>query len=92
MRLSRILRRVSALGRRQRALILGRYRAKCLFDKVCALAEAAKADGATFMTGGSPLDRPGYFFPVTIVRDIPEDSRLVQEEPFGPILPIIRTQ
>ena len=63
---------------------------KMQFDKVCALAEAAKADGATFMTGGSPLDRPGYFFPVTIVRDIPEESRLVQEEPFGPILPIIK--
>ena len=63
---------------------------KMQFDKVCALAEAAKADGATFMTGGSPLDRPGYFFPVTIVKDIPEESRLVQEEPFGPILPIIK--
>lgn len=63
---------------------------KMQFDKVCALAEAAKADGATFMTGGSPLDRAGYFFPVTIVRDIPETSRLVQEEPFGPILPVIK--
>ncbi len=59
-------------------------------DKVCALAEAAKADGATFMTGGAPLDRAGYFFPVTIVKDIPEESRLVQEEPFGPILPVIK--
>ena len=63
---------------------------KMQFDKVCALAESAKADGATFLTGGEPLDRPGYFFPVTIVRDIPEESRLVQEEPFGPILPIVK--
>jgi len=63
---------------------------KMQFDKVCALAEAAKADGATFMTGGAPLDRAGYFFPVTIVKDIPESSRLVQEEPFGPILPVIK--
>ncbi|MGB0477942.1 MAG: aldehyde dehydrogenase family protein, partial [Parvibaculales bacterium] len=46
---------------------LGPLQNKMQFDKVCALAEAAKADGATFMTGGSPLDRPGYFFPVTIV-------------------------
>lgn len=63
---------------------------KMQFDKVCALAEDAKAAGATFMTGGAPLDRPGYFFPVTIVRDIEEQTRLVQEEPFGPILPVIK--
>lgn len=63
---------------------------KMQFERVCALAEAAKADGATFMTGGAPMDREGYFFPVTIVRDIPEQSRLVQEEPFGPILPVIK--
>ena len=63
---------------------------KMQFDKVCALADAARADGATFMTGGAPLDRAGYFFPVTIVKDIPEESRLVQEEPFGPILPVIK--
>ena len=63
---------------------------KMQFDKVCALADAARADGATFMTGGVALDRAGYFFPVTIVKDIPEQSRLVQEEPFGPILPVIK--
>ncbi len=63
---------------------------KMQFDKVCDLAEAAKADGATFMTCGAPLERDGYFFPVTIVRDIPEESRLVQEEPFGPILPVVK--
>ncbi len=62
---------------------------KMQYDRVCELAEAAKADGATFLTGGEPMSGPGYFFPVTIVRDIPEDSRLVQEEPFGPILPVI---
>ncbi|MGD2008548.1 MAG: aldehyde dehydrogenase family protein [Cellvibrionales bacterium] len=62
---------------------------KMQYDRVCELAEAAKADGATFLTGGEPMPGPGYFFPVTIVRDIPEDSRLVQEEPFGPILPVI---
>ena len=62
---------------------------KMQYDRVCELAETAKADGATFLTGGEPMPGPGYFFPVTIVRDIPEDSRLVQEEPFGPILPVI---
>jgi acyl-CoA reductase-like NAD-dependent aldehyde dehydrogenase len=36
------------------------------------------------------LDRPGYFIAPTIVADIREGSRLVDEEPFGPILPVIR--
>lgn len=62
---------------------------KMQYDRVCELAESAKADGATFLTGGEPMSGPGYFFPVTIVKDIPESSRLVQEEPFGPILPVV---
>jgi len=62
---------------------------KMQYDRVCELAESAKADGATFLTGGEPMPGPGYFFPVTIVKDIPESSRLVQEEPFGPILPVV---
>ena len=62
---------------------------KMQYDRVCELAEAARADGATFLTGGEPMPGPGYFFPVTIVKDIPEHSRLVQEEPFGPILPVV---
>ena len=62
---------------------------KMQYDRVCELAESAKADGATFLTGGEPMPGPGYFFTVTIVKDIPESSRLVQEEPFGPILPVV---
>ena len=59
------------------------------FEKVIGMVEEAKASGATFMTGGEAPDRPGYFFPVTIVKDIADDTRLVQEEPFGPILPVL---
>jgi acyl-CoA reductase-like NAD-dependent aldehyde dehydrogenase len=60
------------------------------FDKVCQLAEEARASGARFLTGGEALPGPGYFFPVTIVADIDEDTRLVREEPFGPILPVLK--
>jgi acyl-CoA reductase-like NAD-dependent aldehyde dehydrogenase len=60
------------------------------FDKVCQLAEEAKASGARFLTGGEAPAGPGYFYPVTIVADIADDTRLVQEEPFGPILPILK--
>jgi acyl-CoA reductase-like NAD-dependent aldehyde dehydrogenase len=60
------------------------------FDKVCQMAEEAKASGARFLTGGEVSDEPGYFYPVTIVADIADDTRLVSEEPFGPILPILK--
>ncbi len=63
---------------------------KAQFDKVCQLADEARASGARFLTGGEPMSGPGYFFPVTIVADIAEDTRLVQEEPFGPILPVLK--
>ncbi len=63
---------------------------KAQFAKVCAIAEEAKASGARFLTGGEPMPGPGYFFPVTIVADVGDDTRLVREEPFGPILPVLK--
>jgi acyl-CoA reductase-like NAD-dependent aldehyde dehydrogenase len=36
------------------------------------------------------VEGAGFFIPPTIVRDIPHDARLVQEEQFGPILPVLR--
>ena len=43
-----------------------------------------------FLTGGKPSEGKGYFFPIPLVADLSDGSRLVDEEPFGPILPIIR--
>ena len=63
---------------------------KMQYDRVCELAESARKDGGRFLTGGKPDDGPGYFFPLTIVADLSDGSRLVDEEPFGPILPVIR--
>ncbi|WP_325232738.1 aldehyde dehydrogenase family protein, partial [Sphingobium sp.] len=40
--------------------------------------------------GGEPMNRPGYFIAPTIVRDLPEDAPLVQEEQFGPVLPVLK--
>lgn len=56
------------------------------------LVKQAKADGAQVLCGGTQPDMSGYFYPPTIVRDIPNHSRLVQEEQFGPVLPIIQYQ
>lgn len=60
------------------------------YEKVCTIAREAKDSGARFLTGGEPASGAGYFFPVTIVADIADDTRLVAEEPFGPILPILK--
>ncbi len=51
---------------------------------------ATRRQGARILAGGHALDRPGYFVAPTIVADIREGTRLVDEEPFGPILPVIR--
>lgn len=46
-------------------------------------------DRGTVIAGGTALDRPGYFIAPTVVRDIPADARLVREEQFGPVLPVL---
>lgn len=61
----------------------------CLqFEKLLGyLAEAQKS--GRVMAGGKRLDRDGFFVPPTVVRDIPDDSSLVSEEQFGPIIPVL---
>jgi len=57
---------------------------------VTELADDAKQQGARFITGGQSPGGPGFFYPITLVADISDGCRLVDEEPFGPILPIIK--
>jgi succinate-semialdehyde dehydrogenase/glutarate-semialdehyde dehydrogenase len=54
----------------------------------------AVSRGANVVVGGGPPSEPGsgYFFQPTLVEGAPHDSRLVQEEVFGPILPVFRVQ
>jgi acyl-CoA reductase-like NAD-dependent aldehyde dehydrogenase len=68
---------------------IGPLQNKAQYEKVKALIEGARADG-TIIAGGEVLDRPGYFVRPTIVRDITDGAPLVDEEQFGPVLPIIR--
>lgn len=62
---------------------------KTQYDKVLEYLEGAKASG-TVIAGGDVPDGPGYFIPLTVVRDVVDGDAIVDEEPFGPILPIIR--
>lgn len=59
------------------------------YEKVLGFLDDARANGR-IIAGGGRLQGPGYFVPLTVVRDIAEGTMLVDEEPFGPILPIIR--
>lgn len=58
------------------------------FDKICHYLHIAKRDG-TIIAGGTQPDQPGFLVPLTVVRDIKDGSPVVDEEPFGPILPIV---
>ncbi|RJG54135.1 aldehyde dehydrogenase family protein [Sphingobium terrigena] len=62
---------------------------KAQYDKVLDYLAGAKASG-TIIAGGDLPEGPGYFVPLTVVRDVKEGDVIVDEEPFGPILPIIR--
>jgi acyl-CoA reductase-like NAD-dependent aldehyde dehydrogenase len=69
---------------------LGPLQNKMQYDKVVSLIADTKKAGATFLAGGEVPAGPGYFLPPTLVTDIADDSRLVQEEQFGPIVPILK--
>ena len=69
---------------------LGPVQNKMQYDKVVGIIKDTKKTGATFLTGGDVPAGPGYFLPPTLVTDIADDSRLVQEEQFGPIVPILK--
>jgi len=60
------------------------------FNLVAELVEDAKAQGGRVLIGGAPLPGNGYFYPPTIVADVSNGVRLVDEEQFGPVLPVIR--
>jgi acyl-CoA reductase-like NAD-dependent aldehyde dehydrogenase len=69
--------------------MLGPIQNERQFKRVVELVDEARKSGATVLTGGHPVGR-GYFYPVTLVADVAEGTRLVDEEQFGPVLPIIR--
>ena len=89
------------LAARMGALVVGRgqddgvdvgplIEAKAL-DGVRARVEDAVAEGARVLTGGSDAEVPadGYFYPPTVLVDVPADSALNREEIFGPVAPVL---
>jgi acyl-CoA reductase-like NAD-dependent aldehyde dehydrogenase len=74
----------------QEGVELGPVQNRRQYERLVNLLEDCKRNGYQLLTGGELPQGPGLFFPVTLVDNPPESSRIVQEEPFGPILPLLK--
>jgi len=57
-------------------------------DKVAALVEEAIAKGATLLTGGKVPDGSGFLYPATVITQVPDGAKMLNEEIFGPVAAI----
>ena len=72
------------------ATLQGPLQNRAQFEYVQELLADARRQGGRVLCGGDIPDRPGYFMPYTLVADVSDGMRIVDEEQFGPLLPIIR--
>ncbi|MBT0770173.1 aldehyde dehydrogenase family protein [Kineosporia sp. J2-2] len=71
--------------------VLGPVQNAMQFGIVSRLVDDARERGATIVTGGAPATELGpLFYPITLVTGLEDGAPLVDEEQFGPVLPIIR--
>jgi len=73
----------------QQGAQIGPVQNKMQYEKLKGLLESAKLEGK-IIAGGNAVDRDGYFIEPTIVRDVDDSARIVREEQFGPVLPVLR--
>ncbi len=70
---------------------IGPIQNKQQYNRVLELIQDAKDKGYKFLTGGDhDPSIPGYFVPVTVLDNPPEDARIVAEEQFGPVMPLMK--
>lgn len=70
--------------------VMGPVQNRMQLDKIGRLLRLAREAGATVVCGGAPQPGPGLFHPLTIVTGLKDGDALVDEEQFGPVLPVIR--
>jgi len=58
-------------------------------DTMEAFVKDAKDRGGKVVTGGNRRGNQGYFFEPTVVTDVPDDSKIMTQEPFGPVAPVV---
>jgi succinate-semialdehyde dehydrogenase/glutarate-semialdehyde dehydrogenase len=54
-------------------------------DKVIELVDDAVSKGAKILTGGKRPEGPGYFYPATVLSNVPDSAKMLNEEIFGPV-------
>ncbi len=59
-------------------------------EKIGRLVEDSKTKGARVLCGGEAAEGPGFFYPPTVLVDVPTTSDMVHEEIFGPVAPLYR--
>lgn len=69
---------------------LGPIQNKMQYEKVKNLLDDCKQQKQRYLLGGELPATPGYFIPVTLVDNPPDQSRVVVEEAFGPVLPLLK--
>lgn len=69
---------------------LGPIQNRMQYDKVVGILEDTKKSGARILAGGEVPGDGGYFVPPMVATDLKEDSRLVHEEQFGPLIPVLK--
>ncbi len=73
--------------------LIGPISNRMQLEKVEGIVAEARARGARIVTGGvREKNRPGFFYPLTLIADATDDMRIVKEEQFGPAIPIIKYQ
>ncbi|MBV8340754.1 MAG: aldehyde dehydrogenase family protein [Gammaproteobacteria bacterium] len=70
--------------------LIGPLSNRMQLDKVAAYVDDGRARGARIVTGGVRPDGPGFFYPLTVIADATDEMRVVREEQFGPVIPIIK--
>jgi len=61
-------------------------------DGIADKVERSVSAGARALIGGERIDRPGFFYPATVLTDVPRDAAVATEEVFGPVAPIVRVR
>lgn len=69
---------------------LGPIQNRLQFERVTDLLDDARRQGYRLRTVGEERKGPGYFVPITFVDNPPDDARIVVEEQFGPVLPLMK--
>ena len=89
-RLAELARTIKVGDGAEQGTVLGPIQNRRQFERVRALIDNARAEGLVLIEGAAVPDNGGFFIPVTLVDNPPEAARVVQEEAFGPVLPLLK--